>query len=148
MTNLFNRNDGTFAQVAFGDLSGVPVLTTVTKATTANITLTTTSYFDGPSVTQGSSGTWLAMGTVTISSTIGANTYYSKLWDGTTIIDSAANSSPGGAGISLQISLSGTLASPAGNLRISIAGFASGGIILFNQSGNNLDSTITAVRIG
>lgn len=148
MTNLFNRNDGTFAQVAFGDLGGGAALTTVTKATTANITLTTTSYFDGPTVSQGSSGTWFASGVVTISSSGGQNVYYSKLWDGTTVIASGTNSNAGGSAFYLQIPLSGVIASPAGNLRISISNFVAGGVIIFNQSGNSADSFLTAVRIG
>lgn len=148
MTNLFNRNDGTFAQVDAASVSGNPVLSTITKATTANITVTTTGVFiDGPSVSQGSSGTWYASGSVTVISTGGTNTFWCKLWDGTTVIASGA-SNQGTINTPVQMSLSGTLASPAGNLRISVAPVFTTGLIAFNQSGNSLDSFITAVRIG
>ena len=146
MTNTFNRNDGTFAQVDYASVSGNPALTSLTKATTADITLSTTSYFDGPAVSQGSSGTWFASGTVTLLSSAGFPNYFAKLWDGTTVIASAATD-PGAINFWITISLSGVLASPAGNLRISVASSVASKI-LFNASGNSADSVITAVRIG
>lgn len=149
MTNLFNRNDGTFAQVAQGDLSGNPALTSITKATTANISLGSTSFIDGPSVSQGSSGTWFASGVVTLTSTVGSSNFYAQLWDGTSIIASGADTTAGGSGFFTQIALNGVITSPAGNIKISVADASgAGGTILFNQSGNSKDSFVSAVRIG
>jgi hypothetical protein len=46
------------------------------------------------------------------------------------------------------LSLSGTIANPAGNIRISCRDITTtGGKILFNQTGNSKDSTISAVRL-
>ena len=148
MTNLFNRNDGTFAQVDMASLS--PGLTSVTKATTADITLSTTSYIDGPSVTQGSSGTWYVSGSVTLGSTGGGSSrFFVRLWDGTTTIAAGASSFLGASSAAaISVSLSGIMASPAGNLRISVANNSDPvSKILFNNSGFSLDSSVVAVRI-
>jgi hypothetical protein len=146
MPNLFNRNDGTFAQVDIASLGTTTFpLNNLTNASSANVSLTTTSYFDGPAVSQGSSGTWYASGTVTLNTTSGGANFFAKLWDGTTTIASAAAGASGTNAVA--ITLSGALASPAGNLRMSAAS-SNLGSILFNNSGNSKDSTVTAVRIG
>jgi hypothetical protein len=45
--------------------------------------------------------------------------------------------------------MSGFIAAPAGNIRISVAdaAVAADGVMLFNASGDSKDSTITAFRI-
>ena len=105
------------------------------------------SYFDGPSVAQGATGTWFASGTVSVVDTVGGATIYVKLWDGTTVISSAVVTTSA-ANAPLTIALSGYLASPVGNLRISARDITStSGKILFNSTSNSKDSTITAMRI-
>jgi hypothetical protein len=103
------------------------------------------NYFDGPSVVQGATGTWFASGTVTLFDPALANMLV-RLWDGTTVIASAELTvAAGAAGV---VALSGVLAAPAGNLRISVQDLTSvNGKILFNISGNNKDSTLTAWQI-
>lgn len=125
-----------------------PALSRITASLGADVALNNTAnYFDGPSVAQGSTGTWLATGTVTLEDTGGASVFFAKLWDGTTVIASASIQS-GAAGANTQISLSGYLATPAGNLRISVRDTTNTtGKILFNETGNSKDSTITAIRI-
>jgi hypothetical protein len=105
------------------------------------------NYFDGPSIAQGSTGTWFASGQATVSDTASATSFYCKLWDGTTVINSGfATTSVANAGV--VIALSGYLASPAGNIKISCREPASTtGKIVFNQTGNSKDSTITAFRL-
>ena len=128
--------------------AGTPAaaLTSLTNSLAADVLLNNVAnYFDGPSVAQGTSGLWLVTGGVCF---FGASsTVQAKLWDGTTVI---ANASAVTSGTSQQSSsLSGVIASPAGNLRISVRDITSAsGKLLFNQSGNSKDSTITAVRIG
>ena len=105
------------------------------------------SYFSGPSVAQGTTGTWFASGTVTVRDTAGAAGMFVKLWDGTTVISSAFVSTSG-AGVASAVSVSGYITAPVGNIRISCRDGSSGnGLIVFNQSGNAKDSTITAFRI-
>lgn len=122
-------------------------LTSITASLGADVALNNTAnYFDGPSVAQGSSGTWLATGTVTFQDTAGAAGFDVKLWDGTTVISSASTNTSGA--VFGSISLSGVITSPAGNIRISVKDLSStSGIIKFNRSGNSKDSTVTAVRI-
>ena len=68
---------------------------------------------------------------------------------GTTVIDSAAATTPSVGGNVVTISLSGYITSPAGNLRISVRDATNTtSNIKFNYTGNSKDSTITAIRIG
>lgn len=148
MSNLFLRNDGTFDQVDYASVSGTPSFTTLTKATTADVTLSSSVYTDGPSVTQGSSGTWFASGTVTLTDTASAKNIFCKLWDGTTVIDSAAVTVPAANQFAV-VPLSGILASPAGSIKISCEpASASDSLIKFNASGNSKDSMLTVIRVG
>jgi hypothetical protein len=106
----------------------------------------TANYFDGPSVAQGASGTWFASGTVTVTDSSIAR-IFAKLWDGTTVIASAEQRIDTAAGV-YCLSLSGFIASPVGNIRISCRDVTNTtGKILFNDTSNSKDSTITAYRI-
>lgn len=106
------------------------------------------AFFDGPSIAQGTSGTWFVSGTVVCRDTTTANAAYSfKLWDGTTVIASATVIG-GIANSSVCVALSGYITTPAGNLRISCKdGSSTNGAILFNNSGFSKDSNITAIRL-
>jgi hypothetical protein len=150
---------GTGAAYFVGGALGTPASGTLTNCTGyVNTSLTnslsgdvnlnnTANYFDGPSVAQGTSGTWLVTGTVTVDDASTAQ-FMAKLWDGTTVIASASFVSLSTQTIG-AISLSGVITSPAGNLRISVRdSTTTNGHIKFNSSGNSKDSTITAVRIG
>jgi hypothetical protein len=136
-------SDGTNYQTAFAT-----VLPSITASLLANVAMNNTgNYFDGPSVAQGSTGVWRATSTVTLFDTANSATMDCKLWDGTTVIASArANTTA--ASFPISMSLSGKLASPVGNLRVSCRDEVStSGVISFNSSGNSMDSTITADRI-
>jgi hypothetical protein len=150
--NVTNSGTPTSGQLAVWTSStaiqGVSLLSSLTNSLGADVSLSnTTLYFDGPSVAQGTTGTWFVSGTVTIVDTSGAAAFQVKLWDGTTVVASTQGLT-NAANVVGSISVSGVIASPAGNLRISVKdlNFASGKI-LFNNSGNSKDSTITAVRI-
>jgi hypothetical protein len=117
-----------------------------------DVNLNSSTYTDGPSVAQGSSGTWFASGSLTLFNASGAQVYQVKLWDGTTVIASGSTESgiltTGGF---ITISLSGVLATPAGNLRLSaLAGSTGGGgtgVMHHNASGAGKDCYISAFRI-
>lgn len=123
-------------------------LTKLTNSLSSDVTLSnTSSYFDGPIVAQGSSGTWFASGNVTLTDTAIANVSL-KLWDGTTVIDSGNQFIPVATSV-VMAGLSGFITNPVGNIRISCRDITTvNGKILANQSGNSKDSTITVVRIG
>lgn len=107
----------------------------------------TASYFDGPSTAQGTSGTWWASGTVTVLDTAASANIFCKLWDGTTLISSTATTTLS-AGNYTTVTLSGYLASPASNIRISCRDTtATTGKIKFNVSGLSSDSAISVYRI-
>lgn len=122
---------------------------TYTNSLAGDVALNNTgNYFTGPTVGQGTIGTWYASGAVTVDDTAGAANIPVKLWDGTTVIASgfafvtAANEP-------VTVSLSGRIASPAGNIRMSCKDSSStNGVIRFNSTGNSKDSTLTVTRIG
>jgi hypothetical protein len=130
-------------------VSGVAALPQVTNSLGADVALNNTAnYFDGPSCAQGTAGIWEASGTVTVLDTTGAATFAVKLWDGTTVIASAQMNSPGASG-DASCSLSGRISSPAGNIRISVKdkSFTTGKIV-FNNTSESKDSTLTVTRVG
>lgn len=149
---------GTVTQVNTGyGVTGGPITTTgtidvslsnLTNSLGSDVDLNDTgSYFPGPSVPQGTTGTWFVSGTVTLTDTGGAADFYCELWDGTTVFASGATKSAS-ANYSISLSLSGVIASPSGNSRIDCKdATATTGKILYNKSGNSKDSTLTAVRI-
>jgi hypothetical protein len=122
--------------------------TLLTASLGADVALNNTGiFFNGPSIAQGTTGTWFASGTVTLIDTGSAANFLAMLWDGTKVIASTEVNS-NAANVVRTISLSGYIASPTGNIRISCADItAVTGKILFNQTGQLKDSTISAFRI-
>jgi hypothetical protein len=108
----------------------------------------TANYFPGPSVAQGTTGTWLAMGTVTMSDTAGGATFDCKLWDGTTVIASQTTKTAI-ANEFHAAALSGFLASPADNIRISCKDVTSTSGVIQNDAADSTinASTVSAIRI-
>lgn len=138
-TKTNNVAFGSYATLSAGQL---------TNSLGANVALNNTAnYFDGPSVAQGTTGTWFASGSVTVLDTgVGAN-IICKLWDATTVISSGSLTTTA-VGQNMTMALSGVLTSPAANIRISCRDTsANTGLISFNASGNSKDSTVAAFRI-
>jgi hypothetical protein len=150
--------NGTVTSVGSGaGLTGGPItssgslavsLSSLTSSLGSDVALNNiANYFDGPSVAQGTTGTWLVIANVTCVDTAGAANFYAKLWDGTTAI-SGGNAVSAAANSRIVITLGGVITSPAGDLKISVrAPDATTGKIEFNRSGTSKDATITAFRI-
>lgn len=122
----------------------------ITNALGANVNMTATgTYYTGPTIAQGTSGTWFVSGHITVENASGGDVVSVKLWDGTTVIAServhmisVSGNYNGG------VTLSGIITSPAGNLRLSASPTTrTDGAISYNASGNSKDSTISAIRI-
>jgi hypothetical protein len=139
--NTLANAGGVFSGIGFG-------FTATSAFLSGSVNLTnTTTYFDGPTIAQGNVGTWFVTGTVTVLDNNGSATFKVKLWDGITVIASAAANVVGATGIT-SVTVSGFIQSPANNLRISVLDATStGGVIEFNITGLSMDSNITAVRI-
>lgn len=147
---MLSLGGGTWIMQAYDRFGGFPLtMSPITNSLSGDVALSNTgTFFDGPSVAQGTAGSWFVSGTVTCTDSGGIAVFHVKLWDGTTVIAST-DCTNRAANIGATASLSGFLASPAGNLRISVEdSSATTGKILFNVSGSSKDSTITAVRIG
>lgn len=137
--------------VISGTLIGTSsMMSPLTNSLSGNVALNNTAnYFNGPSVAQGTSGTWLFIGTVTLVDTSSAAKFSIKLTDGTTTIASTRITSVAINELA-SVCLSGFLTSPAANVTMQVKDETSvNGQILFNSSsGNSKDSTLTAIRIG
>jgi len=147
---LGNLTTGFLSSNSTGVVTATTIVALATATSTsmgADVTLNNTAtFFDGPSVAQGTAGTWFVTGTVTYTDATAAQVYL-KLWDGSTVIASCDNTII--AGFIGMAALSGFITSPTGNLRISCRDISNvGGKILFNQTGLSKDSTLSAIRIG
>lgn len=140
---------GTLGTAAYtASTAYMPSGTQITNSLGGDVALNNTSnYFDGPSVAQGSIGTWFCSGTVTLGDTTGGATFAAKLWDGTTVIASAQIAQAGASAVAQAVALSGYLATPAGNIRISAKDSTNtAGVIKSNSTGNSKDSTVSCFR--
>lgn len=123
-------------------------LAPVTNSLGSNVALNNASnYFDGPSIAQGTTGTWWVSGTVTVSDpTTSGATFYVKLWDGTTVIANCAVTVAGSSNWG-SASLSGYITGPAANLRISVKCTSTTGLAVATADSITKACTITAHRI-
>lgn len=136
---------GSASDITTGSLSpSLLSLSQIAASLGADLALST-SYTDGPSISQGSTGTWWVSGTVSMLDTTVASTFSVKLYDGTNLIASTRVSSAA-ANFLATATLSGFKASPAGNLRIAVLSSATG-VLKFNSSGLSKDCSISAFRI-
>lgn len=115
---------------------------------TANVVMNNTStYFDGPSLTLGA-GTWFIISTVSVQDYNSAANFDCRLTDGTTTVDSTRAHSAASGGV-VKVCLTGVFTNPAGPVRAQAVDITSVfGLMLWNGSGNQNDSTIVAFRIG
>lgn len=120
----------------------------ITNTLGSNVSLSNTAnYFPGPSIAQGNTGTWFVSGTVCIQDTAGAANMFVKLWDGTTVIASAAVNTIA-ANAPMFVTLSGYLANPNGNILMSVRDTTStSGLMTFNATGTQMDCTLSGFRI-
>lgn len=139
---------GTPASGVLTNCTGV-TLSKITAALGSNTaTGTQNTFTDGPSVAQGTTGTWFVSGYVTCVDSAGVAGFSVKIYDGTTTVASGFSYTQG-AGARVTIHLSGFITSPAANLRIGAKNVSSGtGSMVFNDSGFSHDTQITAIRIG
>jgi hypothetical protein len=147
VTNVKLANSSTAVAGATCTLGSTCGLAATTNSLVGAVTMTTAGvYYDGPSVAQGATGTWFASGNATVSVPLVGNLVLCRLSDGTTTIDSGALQSA--ASQIVTIHLSGYLASPAGNLRISCTNATTnGGTIATGNGSDQKASTISAFRI-
>ena len=120
-----------------------------TNSLGANVLLNNTgTYFTGPSLTLGT-GVWLVFGKVTLGGGSAGEVYNGKLWDGTTVVDSGVTYGTTTASGITTLALMGVITNPAAAVSIAVKDTTStNGVIYYNQSGANKDSTLTAIRIG
>ncbi len=145
---FYAKTTSTF-QVSILRENGVPIsMLPITNSISGDVALNNTgTFFTGPTVAQGTVGTWFASGQVTCLDTAGIAAFSVQLTDGTTVIASGRGDSVNSSNC-VVISLSGYIANPAGNIRITVKDVTStSGAIKFNATGLSKDSTVTAIRI-
>jgi hypothetical protein len=150
--NALNSNgniSGTNLNIT-GALRGTSaMLSPLNNSLAADVNLNNANAFiDGPSVAQGNNGTWFVSSETQAQWGAGGGTsaIQFKLWDGINVISSANIVTS--ATINQTVHLSGFISSPSGNLRTSAKALGANGKMLWNDSGQQKDSTITAIRIG
>ena len=123
-------------------------LSSVTNSLSGNVAMNNISnFFDGPSTAQGTSGTWFASGSVSVEDTSAVAGIVCKLWDGTTIISSGTQTTQAASNFA-TIALSGVIASPAANIKISCKDLSSTNGIIGGTVGSTANaSTLTVVRL-
>lgn len=146
---MVSEGSGNWRCAFYQKASGAPVtMKQITNSLSGDVALNNTAnFFDGPSVAQGTAWTWFASGNITVTDGAAAGVYV-KLWDGTTVIASTYVEIRG-ANVHVDVHLSGYLASPAGNIRISARNITSiTGVIEYDAIGAGKSSTLSAIRIG
>lgn len=123
-------------------------LSTLSNVLAGDVTMNSANtFFAGPTVAQGTTGTWFASGSVVIVDSA-ANVATCKLHDGTTIIASTQiRENGGGTGGGNAIALSGQIASPAGNIRIDCETNVTTATMKASLSGLAKDSIVSVHRI-
>jgi len=121
----------------------------LTNALSGDVSLSNTGqFFDGPTVSQGTVGTWFVFGQCLLSDTAGAANFVWKVWDGTTVIVSGANRIETANGATMA-AFSGYITNPAASIKFSAKDLSStSGKILFNGSSSSKDAILSAIRIG
>jgi hypothetical protein len=136
---------GTIINTRLGGMSAI------TNSLTSDVALNNTAlYFDGPSVAQGTVGTWFVMGEFCYKAGVAGATVYYRMWDGTTIISSGAFIEGTGTVVNsiTCFSLSGIISNPTGNIKISVQdSYSTLSLITFNTGAVGKNSTISAIRI-
>jgi hypothetical protein len=147
---VINQARGSAVFVCDGNSKWIPLKFSViyTNTLSGDVALNNTgNYFTGPTVSQGTVGRWMASGAVDLNDSAGAAGYSVKLWDGTTVISSTYMATAA-VNETQNIHLSGYIASPAGDIKLSARDASStSGVIKYNASGNSNDSTLTVWRI-
>lgn len=118
----------------------------ITNSLTSNVLISTSVYTDGPSIAQGSTGTWFASGSVCLNDTAASVAIAMKLWDGTNVIATGFATTIG-INITTSTALSGYITNPSGNIRISCKSGSTSASILATVGSSNA-AIVSAFRIG
>jgi hypothetical protein len=151
LTNTYGLTVTSSPVTTSGNINAEVGLSSASAVLGSDVSLNSTStYFDGPSMAQGSTGTWFACGTITLQDVSNSSSNINaRLWDGTTVIASTVvTTQSGNPNARASVTLCGIKASPAGNIRISAKDTsATTGVIKANQSGDSKDGTIFGFRL-
>lgn len=149
LISIEEANSFTSAQQAQArtNIGAAPATNFLTNSLVSDVSLTSAStFFTGPTVAQGTIGTFFASGTVTYNDAATA-AIKAILWDGTTVFASTEIICLSTQTVT-DISVSGALTNPVANIRISLSSSTTTGVMKANLSGEGKDSTLTVFKIG
>ncbi len=154
MAHKFLRDDGWFQFPTPVDI-GISTTTTTALLSFLSNSLSTSkdcasTGTTGPTVAQGTVGTWFASGNVAVTDTVSSRNFTATLTDGAATID-GSQVLTGAANSVSNMALSGVIANPAGNIRIVVSAGTSGSALILSTStvlAQTAISTLTVFRIG
>jgi hypothetical protein len=153
LTNSYGLTITSSPITAAGNINAEVGLSSTNGVLGSDVSLNNTStFFDGPSMAQGSTGKWYACGTITLQDISNSSSNINvRLWDGATIpvmASTVVTTQSGNPNARVSVTLCGIIANPAGNIRISAKDTsATTGVIKANQSGDAMDGTIYGFRL-
>jgi hypothetical protein len=151
LTNSYGLTVTSSPVTTSGNINAEVGLSSASAVLGSDVSLSSTStYFDGPSMAQGSTGKWFACGTITLQNISNSSSNINvRLWDGTTVMASAVvTTQSGNPNARVSVTLCGIITNPAGNIRISAKDTSdTTGVIKANQSGDAKDGTIYGFRL-
>jgi len=107
------------------------------------------TLFDAVSLSLGTSGTFLIVGTMSLKDTSAAAKFLARLTDGTNIYAYSGWVYSTGAGNAVQVTLAAIATNPAGPIRMQ--GFnatSANGKIVYNDAGAGRDTQLVAIKVG
>lgn len=135
---------------ARANLGAQQTISTFSAVLGADVTMgAVNTLFDGPFVSQGTSGTFLVVGTMSLKDTGAAAKFLARLTDGTSILAYSGWVYTTGTGNSVQVTLAAIATNPAGNIKMQAYNATSAnGKIVSNDTGGGKDTQLVVIKIG
>lgn len=125
-------------------------ITTYLGNLSSDVTLTTAgTYYDGPTVSQGTTGKFFFLAQASCKNSTGSSPFAARVTDGTTVFGNSSIVYNTSAGARVPAIAFGIATNPVADLKLQAADLANNGTkMVFNDSGAGHDSYLLVARIG